>query len=34
LQVSGNSVLNRTLSSWLRVGLFAAVRPHSQPLRV
>jgi DNA-binding HxlR family transcriptional regulator len=29
LQVSGNPVLARTLSSWLRTGMFAAVRPHA-----
>jgi DNA-binding HxlR family transcriptional regulator len=34
LQVSGNPVLSRTLSSWLRIGMFAGVRPHSEPLRV
>src|SRR5450755_2841270 len=34
LQLSGNPVLIRTLSSWLRIGMFANVRPHSDPLRV
>jgi DNA-binding HxlR family transcriptional regulator len=34
LQLSGDPVLIRTLSSWLRIGMFANVRPHSDPLRV
>ena len=34
LQLSGNPVLIRTLSSWLRIGMFANVRPHSDALRV
>lgn len=34
LQLSGNPVLIRTLASWLRIGMFANVRPHSDPLRV
>lgn len=34
LQLSGNPVLIRTLSSWLRIGTFAHVRPHSAALRV
>jgi DNA-binding HxlR family transcriptional regulator len=34
LQLSGNPVLIRTLSSWLRIGLFANVRPHANALRV
>jgi len=34
LQLSGNSVLIRTLSSWLRPGLHAHVRPHPAQLTV
>jgi DNA-binding HxlR family transcriptional regulator len=34
LELSGNPVLIRTVSSWLRIGMFANVRPHSNPLRV
>ena len=34
LQLSGNPVLIRTLSSWLRIGMFANVRPHSDAMRV
>lgn len=34
LQLSGNPALIRTLSSWLRIGTFAHVRPHSAALRV
>ena len=34
LKLSGNPVLIRTVSSWLRIGMFANVRPHSNPLRV
>jgi DNA-binding HxlR family transcriptional regulator len=34
LQLTGNPVLIRTLPSWLRIGMFANVRPHSDPLRV
>lgn len=34
LKLSGNPVLIRTLASWLRIGMFANVRPHSDALRV
>ena len=34
LQLSGNPVLMRTLSSWLRIGMFANVRPHADALKV
>jgi DNA-binding HxlR family transcriptional regulator len=34
LKLSGNPVLIRTLSSWLRIGMFANVRPHADALRV
>jgi DNA-binding HxlR family transcriptional regulator len=33
LALSGNPVLIRTVSSWLRIGLFANVRPHSNPVK-
>jgi DNA-binding HxlR family transcriptional regulator len=33
LQVTGHPVLVRTLASWLRIGLLAKVRPHSDSLR-
>jgi hypothetical protein len=34
LRLSGNPVLIRTVSSWLRIGLFANVRPHPKALKV
>ena len=34
LQVSGDPFLVRTLSTWLRIGMFAGVRPAAQPLAV
>ncbi len=34
LQLSGNPVLIRTLPSWLRIGMFAHVRPQRDPLGV
>jgi hypothetical protein len=30
LQLTGNPVLIRTVSAWLRPGLFAHVRPHAE----
>ena len=33
MQVSGNTTLIRTMSSWLRIGMFAHVRPHSEAAR-
>jgi hypothetical protein len=30
LQLSGNPLLIRTISSWLRIGMFASVRPHAE----
>ena len=33
LQLTGNPVLIRTLPAWLRIGMFADVRPHSLPAR-
>ena len=32
LQLSGNPALIRTMPAWLRIGLFAHVRPHRDPL--
>jgi hypothetical protein len=32
LQLTGNPVLIRTVSAWLRPGLFAHVRPHAETL--
>ena len=32
LQLSGNPALIRTLPAWLRIGMFAHVRPHRDPL--
>jgi DNA-binding HxlR family transcriptional regulator len=34
LKLSGEPALVRTLESWLRIGSFAHVRPHSEALRV
>ena len=34
LQLSGNPAVIRTLSSWLRPGSLAHIRPHPHPLRV
>jgi DNA-binding HxlR family transcriptional regulator len=34
LRLSGNPALIRTLALWLRIGMFANVRPHSEPVRV
>jgi DNA-binding HxlR family transcriptional regulator len=34
LQVTGNPVLVRTLPAWLRIGMFANVRPDPRPLKV
>jgi DNA-binding HxlR family transcriptional regulator len=34
LEVTGNPVLARTLPAWLRIGMFAKVRPHPHPLNV
>lgn len=34
LQLTGDALLIQTLPSWLRIGLFAGVRPHSDGLKV
>jgi DNA-binding HxlR family transcriptional regulator len=34
LEVTGNPVLVRTLPAWLRIGMFANVRPHPRALKV
>ena len=34
LRVTGDPFLTRTMSAWLRIGMFAAVRPDRNPLTV
>jgi hypothetical protein len=34
LQLKGDPILIRTISSWLRPGTFAHIRPHSGPVRI
>jgi hypothetical protein len=34
LTLTGNPGLIRTVSSWLRIGLFANVRPHPDSLKI